>query len=625
MEKSKLSTILFAGIALAFFTISAYAVPPKVAKAIPENGDQSVDPSLRQIRIEFDQDMSQGGYSVCGGGPKYPKTIGKPKWINKRTLAMRVKLQPNHEYELSVNCQSYRNFKNLQGESAVIYPIKFKTTTAGEKSITPTKSPSLLLQEGLYAEETEGDLEKAIGIYQQVIDEAGKIQRLAAKATYQLGMCYLKKGEKEKAAEYFQQVVSNYSTQQVIVEKARQQLEKVRPAMSASIPQIIHTNPTALANDVDPSLDKITVLFNTKMMDQSWSWTGGGDTYPQTTGKPSYDETKTICTLPVKLEPGKVYWVGINSPSYKNFQTVGHEPAKRYVILFATKTADGKPTSISDDLLTQAEAINGLTTAVQSSGYIENLKNKITISTAKSPDGDRLTVQYAAIEICKAANVPYQWDKSQKLAGEKVKQYIEPINFENIAAYEVLNSILEKVGLIYAVDDSGVYLTDVSKTVEKAVLTISTCAEGDPRIKTVMEPLKLLDDNAVVKELIKYLNSDENEVRRSAIYVLWRGEFSSIVPAVPQLEKLCSHTEDLTRGMAALALGQNKAKSSFSILEKMTLNDQSGYARRCGAYALGLIGDPQAKSILEKALNDPDKLVQGNAKAALRMFQLEPK
>jgi len=79
----------------------------------------------------------------------------------------------------------------------------------------------------MYAEETEGNLEKAIGIYQQVIDKAGEIQRLAARATYQLGMCYLKKGDKDKAAQYFQQVVSDYSTMSTLARKAEKQLKKV--------------------------------------------------------------------------------------------------------------------------------------------------------------------------------------------------------------------------------------------------------------------------------------------------------------------------------------------------------------------------------------------------------------
>ncbi len=229
MEKSKFSIILFAGIALAYLAISAYAVPPKVIRTIPENGDQNVDPGLRNIRIEFDQNMNQGGMSICGSGPSFPKTAGKPKWINKKTLVMRVKLQPNHEYELSANSQSYKNFKNVQGESAVVYPIKFKTTTAGEKSSTSTKSPSLLLQEGIYAEETEGDLEKAIGLYEQVLEEYREVERFAARATYQLGMCHLKKGENDTAADYFQKVVDYYPKQKRLVKKAQTQLEKISP------------------------------------------------------------------------------------------------------------------------------------------------------------------------------------------------------------------------------------------------------------------------------------------------------------------------------------------------------------------------------------------------------------
>ena len=59
--------------------------------------------------------------------------------------------------------------------------------------VAGAKSPVLLLQEGLYAEETEGDLEKAISLYEEVLEQYKDVERLAARATYQLGMCYLKK------------------------------------------------------------------------------------------------------------------------------------------------------------------------------------------------------------------------------------------------------------------------------------------------------------------------------------------------------------------------------------------------------------------------------------------------
>jgi hypothetical protein len=124
------------------------------------------------------------------------------------------------------------------------------------------------------------------------------------------------------------------------------------------LPVVEKTSPQAFSNDMESSLSEITVTFNQPMADKSWSWTGGGETYPKTTGQPSYDLNRTTCSLPVKLEPGKVYWVGINSPSYQNFKSEAGIPAQRYVILFATKDPNGNPTPIPDDLLAQAKAIN---------------------------------------------------------------------------------------------------------------------------------------------------------------------------------------------------------------------------------------------------------------------------
>ena len=136
------------------------------------------------------------------------------------------------------------------------------------------------------------------------------------------------------------------------------QLPSVQEESKEDVPKVVTTSPDALAEDVEPTLDKITVTFDREMMDGSWSWTGGGDTFPQKTGKIYYDQDKKTCTMPVKLQPGKVYWVGINSPSHNNFKTPENIPAKRYVIVFATKTEDGKPTPIPREMLERAERIN---------------------------------------------------------------------------------------------------------------------------------------------------------------------------------------------------------------------------------------------------------------------------
>jgi len=110
-----------------------FARPPRVIEAVPANGEVNIDPQLQQIRIVFDQDMSMTGYSVCGGGPRFPNIIGRPGWLDRRTFVMKVQLEADHVYEFDINCPSAQNFKNLRGESAEIYPIRFKT---GSGSVT---------------------------------------------------------------------------------------------------------------------------------------------------------------------------------------------------------------------------------------------------------------------------------------------------------------------------------------------------------------------------------------------------------------------------------------------------------------------------------------------------------
>ncbi|NLZ07551.1 MAG: hypothetical protein GXY19_20465 [Phycisphaerae bacterium] len=111
---------------------SLLAVPPKVVETVPRNGDLNVDPDLRELRFVFDQDMSTGGYSICGGGPLFPKTVGRPRWADSRTLVMRVQLVADHEYRLSVNCPAAQKCRNVAGESAVPCPVQFRTAAAND-------------------------------------------------------------------------------------------------------------------------------------------------------------------------------------------------------------------------------------------------------------------------------------------------------------------------------------------------------------------------------------------------------------------------------------------------------------------------------------------------------------
>ena len=91
----KFSQSIFAGVLflIVFEAVVVFGAGPKVVETIPANGAEEVDPSLREIRVVFDQDMTTGrNFSICGGGEKFPNTRGNPPWKGKRTVVMKVSL-----------------------------------------------------------------------------------------------------------------------------------------------------------------------------------------------------------------------------------------------------------------------------------------------------------------------------------------------------------------------------------------------------------------------------------------------------------------------------------------------------------------------------------------------------
>jgi tetratricopeptide (TPR) repeat protein len=110
------------------------------------------------------------------------------------------------------------------------------------------KSASVLLEEGIYAEQTRGDLDEAIEIYTQITEQHQDNERVAARATYQLGMCHLKKGENEDAADYFRKVVANYPEQADLGEQAKEQYAKIYPNK-----EIVERQVVVVRQAIDPA------------------------------------------------------------------------------------------------------------------------------------------------------------------------------------------------------------------------------------------------------------------------------------------------------------------------------------------------------------------------------------
>jgi len=106
----------------------------------------------------------------------------------------------------------------------------------------------------------------------------------------------------------------------------------------SSAPKVVKTIPMIGAKEVDPAATEIRVVFD-RPMQKGFSWTGGGDVFPEIVGKPKWVDSKT-CVLTVKLVPSKYYRLGINSSSFKNFRGENGQAAELNAIYFVTKGAD---------------------------------------------------------------------------------------------------------------------------------------------------------------------------------------------------------------------------------------------------------------------------------------------
>ncbi len=529
------------------------------------------------------------------------------------------------------------------------------------QSPRPTRELMTLLQEAQYQEQTAGDLDKAIELYGQVMTEAAQVERLAARAAFQLAVCYQKKGDTAKAAEYYQKVVNEFPSQKTLAERAAKELEAIAPDTTELIRHIIVQDSFEKGNGAPDGwqkgafIDGVEYIWDKHVASDGKASLGFRKTaeryFPiaQWTRRIEYVGDTGQIEFSAKVRAQQAYkavldvlflddndeWIKHQWAAYIGAKNPGDPPAdhdwKKYAgtvdIPEKTKTIViglqmyGPGTVWFDEV--EVALIQIASPEYTAEAYRQKLKQPITVNVAQSPDGDRLTVQYAAIAIAEEAGVPYQWDKSAQLAHPQRTRYIAPLRIAGKPAAQALADVLGPVELSFGIDENGVYLYSDEKlkaVVEKAVLTISTCAETDPRVKTSLDSLKGLPDEAVTAAVSAYLDEASPTVRRSAIYILWKGEFSDISAAEQGLLELCGHPENFTRGMAAITLGGSKVSDAYDAIARMTLHDEDAYARRCAAYALGLLGDSKALPVLEQALQDKEDLVKQNAQAAITML-----
>ncbi|HEX9782391.1 MAG TPA: tetratricopeptide repeat protein [Opitutaceae bacterium] len=89
-------------------------------------------------------------------------------------------------------------------------------------AVDPTLAEMLEL--GIYSEETKGDLDAAMRLYEQIVAEADANHELAAQAQFRLAMCHHKQGDFAAATAAFETLVRDFPNQGDLVSLANEYL-----------------------------------------------------------------------------------------------------------------------------------------------------------------------------------------------------------------------------------------------------------------------------------------------------------------------------------------------------------------------------------------------------------------
>ncbi len=181
--------------------------------------------------------------------------------------------------------------------------------------------------------------------------------------------------------------------------------------------------------------------------------------------------------------------------------------------------------------------------------------------------------------------------------------------------------------LIAGCSDSGIPKA-ASKDVKEAVQLVSTSTEYDTaKIQRAFDLVKKHPQGDALNALTTWLDSRSATQRRAAVYTLQMVSWDDARPAFAKLRGLLSHSEALTRGMAAMALASLGDKESYENIKNMLAGDSDAYVRRCAAWALGELDDERALDSLRKAAADADPNVRANAENAVQRltFRMEHK
>ncbi len=118
-------------------------------------------------------------------------------------------------------------------------------------------------------------------------------------------------------------------------------LPKTLADLASKRPKVVSMIPANGAQDVDPGLTAIQVVFDRPMADKSWSLVGGGPHCPEAGKGAHYDAQRKTWTVPVTLRPDWSYEFMLNSETYDAFRSEEGVPLEPVSVTFKTAGQKG--------------------------------------------------------------------------------------------------------------------------------------------------------------------------------------------------------------------------------------------------------------------------------------------
>jgi len=232
-----------------------------------------------------------------------------------------------------------------------------------------------LFEKALYMEEAAGDLEQAIDLFQQILEDFPDNREFAAKSLLHLGICYEKQGLK-KARGTYQDVINKYPDRQGEVALAKERLNRLLAMQEVPAKPTFRQIriPTEVSWNIalSPDGQSILLVYDKKL----WRMPLSGTLGPDLPGKPRHINTENV---PVEWSglawsaDGK--WIAFNdilpqdSLKEQNWKQRLENPVHGAKIFFAEIEQQG----IVGFALTTLEKYNPLLVSIQPDKFVGEL------------------------------------------------------------------------------------------------------------------------------------------------------------------------------------------------------------------------------------------------------------